>query len=365
MSPDERDEPFLDDDEEEPRSLISSLWFRLALVVAAVGVIGVIVVPRALDWINPASTIGSMKPVAAVAPPTAPAAPSDRNVVNLSPPAPAGGSPSAPAPGSGPSASTPPSSTSAEPSATSPVATAAPAVAKVEEPKPATAMPATPSGTPAPGAAATAPATPSRAAVAPRDPEPKPKPSARSAGSGDYWVQVAAFHEPKGAARLATQLRGQNFSVTETTATLPAAGKSAAAPATAPAKAASRYDVLVTGASAAEITPKLTSGDLSAEAMGNDVIVKPSLPLAAATNLSKSLAAAGYKVQVRRAPGGETEQAAGRTGDAAGTKAAGSDAASPVYRVRVGPFPDRATAAATLQELEAKGYKPFIAKGQP
>jgi cell division septation protein DedD len=204
-------------------------------------------------------------------------------------------------------------------------------------------------------------------AVAPRDAEPKAKPSARSAASGDYWVQVAAFHEPKGAARLATQLRGQNFSVTESTATLPSpTGKSAAAPASAPAKVASRYDVLVTGASAAEITPKLTSNDLSAEAMGNDVIVKPSLPLAAATNLSKSLAAAGYKVQVRRAPGGETEQAAGgRTGDAAGTKAAGSDVASPVYRVRVGPFPDRATAAATLQELEAKGYKPFIAKGQP
>src|SRR5262245_20016907 len=153
MSPDERDEPFLDDDEEEPRSLISSLWFRLTLVVAAVGVIGVIVVPRALDWINPASTIGSMKPVAAVAPPTAPAAPSDRSVVNLSPTAPAGGSPSAPAPGSGPSALTP-SSTPAESSATSPVATAAPAVAKVEEPKPAT--PVAPSATPAPKPAATA-----------------------------------------------------------------------------------------------------------------------------------------------------------------------------------------------------------------
>jgi cell division protein FtsN len=362
MSPDERDEPFLDDEEEEPRSLISSLWFRLALVVAAVGVIGVIVVPRALDWINPASTIGSMKPVAAVAPPTAPAAPSDRSVVNLSPTAPATGSPSAPAPSSGPGASAS-SSTSAEPATTSPVATAAPAVAKVEESKPATATPVTPAPSPAPSVAA--PTTPSRTAVAPREAEPRARSSARSTASGDYWVQVAAFHEPKGAARLATQLRGQNFSVTESTATLPVStGKSTGA--SAPAKAASRYDVLVTGASPAEITPKLTSGDLSAEAMGNDVIVKPSLPLAAATNLSKSLAAAGYKVQVRRAHGSEAEQAAGgRAGDAAGGKAAGNDPASPVYRVRVGPFPDRATAAATLQELEAKGYKPFIAKGQP
>jgi hypothetical protein len=33
--------------------------------------------------------------------------------------------------------------------------------------------------------------------------------------------------------------------------------------------------------------------------------------------------------------------------------------------VRVGAFPDRATAVSTLKELEAKGYKPFIARGGP
>ena len=36
-----------------------------------------------------------------------------------------------------------------------------------------------------------------------------------------------------------------------------------------------------------------------------------------------------------------------------------------LYRVRVGAFPDRATAVSTLKELEAKGYKPFIARGGP
>ena len=34
-----------------------------------------------------------------------------------------------------------------------------------------------------------------------------------------------------------------------------------------------------------------------------------------------------------------------------------------LYRVRVGAFTDRATAMTTLKELEAKGYKPFIARG--
>ena len=34
----------------------------------------------------------------------------------------------------------------------------------------------------------------------------------------------------------------------------------------------------------------------------------------------------------------------------------------PVVCLAVGGFPDRATAAATLKELEAKGYKPFITR---
>ena len=34
-----------------------------------------------------------------------------------------------------------------------------------------------------------------------------------------------------------------------------------------------------------------------------------------------------------------------------------------LYRVRVGSFSDRTAAAAVAQELQAKGYRPFIARG--
>jgi hypothetical protein len=34
-----------------------------------------------------------------------------------------------------------------------------------------------------------------------------------------------------------------------------------------------------------------------------------------------------------------------------------------LHRVRVGAFDDRGTAQAAARELEAKGYKPFIARG--
>src|SRR2546427_197187 len=33
-----------------------------------------------------------------------------------------------------------------------------------------------------------------------------------------------------------------------------------------------------------------------------------------------------------------------------------------LHRVRVGPYPDRAAATSALKELEAKGYKPFLAR---
>jgi len=34
-----------------------------------------------------------------------------------------------------------------------------------------------------------------------------------------------------------------------------------------------------------------------------------------------------------------------------------------LYRIRVGPFDDRAAATSTLRELEQRGYTPFIARG--
>jgi cell division protein FtsN len=81
------------------------------------------------------------------------------------------------------------------------------------------------------------------------------------------------------------------------------------------------------------------------------------MPLRDAVALSKDLAIDGLKVQVRRAAGG-----------AAPAPAAANSAAAPtsdgtLYRVRIGPFDDKTTAASTLRELEQKGYSPFIARG--
>jgi len=38
---------------------------------------------------------------------------------------------------------------------------------------------------------------------------------------------------------------------------------------------------------------------------------------------------------------------------------------TPLARVRVGPFSDRSGAASKLREMEARGYKPFIAEDRP
>jgi hypothetical protein len=44
-------------------------------------------------------------------------------------------------------------------------------------------------------------------------------------------------------------------------------------------------------------------------------------------------------------------------------RAAGGGEAVVLYRVRVGGFADREAALAALKELEARGYKPFLARG--
>jgi cell division protein FtsN len=86
--------------------------------------------------------------------------------------------------------------------------------------------------------------------------------------------------------------------------------------------------------------------------------VKPSLPLRDAVALSKDLAVEGFKVQVRRS-------------GASGSVPAVVSAPTPVpsedgqalHRVRVGAFQDRAAAVAAARELESKGFKPYIARG--
>jgi hypothetical protein len=109
------------------------------------------------------------------------------------------------------------------------------------------------------------------------------------------------------------------------------------------------------GGTTGDINAKLGPKGLTSEPSAGGVVVKPSLPLRDAVALSKDLAVDGLKVQVRRSSAG----AAPAPVSAAASVAPGSDG---LYRVRVGPFDDRATAISTMRELEQRGYTPFIAR---
>jgi hypothetical protein len=159
-------------------------------------------------------------------------------------------------------------------------------------------------------------------------------------------VQVGAFRDAASAKRLAERLRGDNFRVEESLK--PGAG-SAPAPAASPG--ADRYNVFVSGSTPAEVNAKLADKGLSADAVAGGVVVRPTLPLRDAVQLSRDLAGEGFRVQVRRA-----------TGPSAPAPAAASSGET-WHRVRVGSFPDRASATAALKQLEAKGYKAYLARG--
>ncbi len=308
MSPDDRDPP--DDQqpehsyEETARSIFSALWFRVVLVLIVLGVVAAVAVPYVLEWMNPPPKTAVVRPAPAAVKPATPPAPAP---------------PAAPMP------------------AVTPAPVPAPAVAKEEKEKEA----AKPARRPAKPATAKAPAK--AAAKAP-------------AGTGAYFVQVGAFKDPERAKSLAAKLREQKFSVDESTAG-PAGegGGSPGAAAPAPATAGDKYDVFVSGASAADLGAKLTAKGLATERSGGGVVVKPSLPLRDAVALSKDLAAEGLKVQVRRAG---SPAPAPRT-----TTPAAAASGETLHRVRVGPFTDLAAARAARAELEAKGYKGFIARG--
>lgn len=314
MNPDDRDER--DDPqpersyEETARSIFSALWFRVILVLVVLGVIAAVAVPYVLEWMNPPppKTTAVRPALPAAKPPAPPATP------------PAAAPPAAPKP------------------AVAPAPAPAPAIAKEEKEEKA-AKPAR-----RPAKAATAKAPTKAAAKAP-------------AGAGPYFVQVGAFKDPERAKSLATKLRELKFSVDESTAGPAGDGggsPAAAAPAPAPSSTAGdKYDVFVSGASAADLSAKLTAKGLATERSGGGVMVKPSLPLRDAVSLSKDLAAEGLKVQVRRA---------GAPAPAAAPPAAAASGET-LHRVRVGPFADLAAARAGRAELEAKGYKGFIARG--
>jgi hypothetical protein len=178
-------------------------------------------------------------------------------------------------------------------------------------------------------------------------------------------VQVGAFKDEAAAKKLAAKLRDENFKVEESLKSTPGAAAAAPAPtpkapaASSPPAGADQYDVFVSGMSADELNKRLAGKGLSAEAATGGVVVKPSLPLRDAVALSKDLAVEGFKVQVRRAGGAPTAAAP----TPAPASAPATEGGMALHRVRVGAFSDRAAAVAAARELEAKGYKPYIARG--
>src|SRR5437773_9773605 len=282
-------------DTEPRRSIFASLWFRVLLVVILLGGAGVLAVPYVLDVMNPPPP----NPMA-VGPPAPPALPL---------PAPA------PAPES---AQNPP--VAPGPSAPAPAPAAAPATKEEKQTeRPKTAKPEK------------QPARRTAKASAP----------SAAAGSGAYWIQVGAFKNADAARRLAARLREQNYPVLESS-TSGGVDRAPSAPPASGGAVSDKYDVFVVGGSPEDITVKLSAKGLSTEPARDGVVVKPSLPLRDAIALSKDLAAEGLKVQVRRS-GGPASAAAtpAPTGNAGGEV---------LYRVRVGPYPDRGAATSAQKE---------------
>jgi len=323
-----RDDP--DDDEqrfedEGRRSIFSALWFRAILVVVVLGVVAAVAVPYVLELANqppPKPTIVARPEP--LAPPPAPVAPPPASPATTPAPSPAAEKPS------------------------------------VVEKAPVAERPAPPpvSASEKPAAAKTADASKSAVAKEPAAPRSTKATAAKvaAAPSGAYFVQVGAFKSQESAKRLATRLRELKYNVEESSMSGAPSGRSdAASPRSGAAPAGSdRYDVYVTGVAPGDITAKLTAKGLTAEPSSGGVIVKPSLPLRDAVALSKDLAVDGLKVQVRRAGASAPAPSAG------GAAMSGGDS---LYRIRVGPFDDRAAATSTLRELEQRGYTPFIARG--
>ena len=323
MADPERPRNDLDDDEpfedEGRRSIFSALWFRAILVVVVLGVVAAVAVPYVLELANQPPS----KPTIGARPETPP--PASSATTPVSPPM-----------------------TEKPPAVEKPPATERPAPA----PPPTMAAPERP--------AAGRKTDASKSTVAKEQSASRPTKATATndaaAPAGAYFVQVGAFRSQESAKRLATRLRELKYNVEESSTSGTQSGRSdAASPRSGAAPAGSdRYDVYVTGGAPGDITAKLTAKGLTAEPSSGGVVVKPSLPLRDAVALSKDLAVDGLKVQVRRASASAPAPSAG------GAAMSGGDS---LYRIRVGPFDDRAAATSTLRELEQRGYTPFIARG--
>jgi cell division septation protein DedD len=294
-------------DDEPRRSIFSTLWFRALIVILILGGVAAVAVPYVLDLVSEPTR-------ARVA--EQPAVPFSPTVERAAPTAPPGASqaPGEPAPAAPPPMA-PPESALSKPG---------------EMAKPA------------------APPTARRSTAT-----VETTTGLRETG-GPYWIQVGAFRDQAAARRLADKLRSDNYTVAESATT----ADGGSAPASAPALAASdRYNVFVSGLPPAELRARLEAKGLGSEPVAGGVVLTPSLPLREAVALSRDLAGDGLQVQVRRASGPTTSPAAG--------PAATAPDDVTLYRVRVGSFPDRAAAQATLRELEAKGYKAFLTRSGP
>lgn len=191
---------------------------------------------------------------------------------------------------------------------------------------------------------------------------PAPATDAKAAGER-YWVQVGAYKDVEVARRVAARLREQNYPVFESVLTRGAAARpiplapqpAAAAPS---AGKSDRYEVLVSGPSRAEVDAQISAKGLAARSTPEGAVITPSLPLREAVALARDLSGSGITVRVRRVGAPEPAPA----GAAAPGGGAGPGAET-LYRVRVGGYADRAAAVAVLQELESKGYKPFLGRG--
>jgi cell division septation protein DedD len=243
MSPDNREHEEPESYEvEPPRSIFSAMWFRVLLVVVALGVMAAVAVPYVLEWMSP-------PPVARPAPPAAPAP--------------------------------------------------APAVTAAPPPAPATTAPERKE--PAPAALVAKPTPPAKSAGKAPARRPAKAVAKAPAATGAYYVQVGAFKDPEHAKKLAARLREAKFRVEESRGA--PGSERAAAPAPVPAGAGDKYDVFIAGGPVAELSAKLAAKGLATQTSGNGVVVTPSLPLGDAVALSKDLATEGLRVQVRRAGG--------------------------------------------------------------
>jgi DedD protein len=377
MSPDRdsgrvtQDDLDVDERDESPRSIFSALWFRVLLAALVLGVVAAVAVPYVIDSqalkfpvaksaVTPPSGLATASTSAVTPAPTAPTSePSTaaaETATSAAPPAEtaAPAPPAAPAPVTArPKTAAPPAKTekSEKPVPSKPASAKSPTmVAKANE----TAKPATKAEkSPPRDTESTKAETPvPRSAEATKAAETPAGAKAASAGGGKaYWVQVGAFKDAETAKRVAARLREGGLRVEESSTTL----GSAAPRASAAAPAADRYDVLVSGASPADVEAKLAPKGFKGETTPTGVVVRPSLALREAVTLSRELADAGLSVQVRRiGPPAAAPAAAPAPAPAAGQT---------LYRVRVGGFADRAGAVDAMKQLEAKGYKPFIARG--